>query len=203
MSVRTSVTATPANFLAGAVAAKRREQSLEKIFVHRISTWMGVVELACSQVGVCGVGIIGSQSEPDDDDHHRGRSHGFRHAQFVRADDCWLTDNQSLVQSLQQLCEAWPRSEISIPLDIRGTVFQRRVWAELQKIPCGVTTSYSQIALQIGSPLAVRAVASACAANQLALIIPCHRVLRRDGSLSGYRWGLGLKDQLLTREQES
>jgi AraC family transcriptional regulator of adaptative response/methylated-DNA-[protein]-cysteine methyltransferase len=88
-----------------------------------------------------------------------------------------------------------------LPLDIRGTAFQHRVWQELQKIPAGETASYSQIAERIGAPKAVRAVAAACAANTLAVAIPCHRVVRTNGALSGYRWGIARKDQLLRAER--
>ena len=88
------------------------------------------------------------------------------------------------------------------PLDIQGTAFQRRVWAALQAIPPGVTASYSEIARRIGRPKAARAVASACAANSIAVAIPCHRALRADGGLGGYRWGLERKQALLEAEVE-
>lgn len=93
-----------------------------------------------------------------------------------------------------------PAIGLDLPLDIRGTAFQQRVWQALRAIPPGQTVSYSTLAAAIGSPRAVRAVASACAANTLAVAIPCHRVIRRDGSLSGYRWGLERKRELLARE---
>jgi O-6-methylguanine DNA methyltransferase len=92
---------------------------------------------------------------------------------------------------------------LSLPLDIRGTAFQQQVWQALQRIPAGETRSYQQIAASIGNPKAVRAVAGACAANKLAVIIPCHRVVREDGSLSGYRWGVKRKAALLAREKVS
>lgn len=95
-----------------------------------------------------------------------------------------------------------PQSKITLPLDIRGTLFQQRVWQALQQIPAGETRSYSEIAEAIGSPKAVRAVAGACAANAIAVIIPCHRVVRSDGNLSGYRWGTERKQKLLQREAE-
>lgn len=88
----------------------------------------------------------------------------------------------------------------ALPLDIQGTAFQQRVWAALQRIPAGSTATYSDIAAAIGQPQAVRAVAQACAANPLAVVIPCHRVLRRDGGLGGYRWGVSRKHALLHRE---
>lgn len=91
-------------------------------------------------------------------------------------------------------------ASLSLPLDIRGTAFQQQVWQALRTIPCGETVSYQQLASAIGKPKAVRAVASACGANKLAIVIPCHRVIRGDGALSGYRWGIVRKAQLLQRE---
>lgn len=93
-----------------------------------------------------------------------------------------------------------PWRDPDLPLDARGTAFQNRVWQALREIPAGTTASYAQIALSIGAPKGARAVAGACAANPLALVIPCHRVLRSDGSLSGYRWGVARKRALLERE---
>ena len=92
---------------------------------------------------------------------------------------------------------------LALPLDIRGTAFQQRVWQALRDIPRGETASYRQVAQTIGSPGAVRAVAGACAANKLAVIIPCHRVVRHDGALSGYRWGPERKALLLKREAKN
>jgi AraC family transcriptional regulator of adaptative response/methylated-DNA-[protein]-cysteine methyltransferase len=89
---------------------------------------------------------------------------------------------------------------LELPLDVRGTAFQQKVWRALQKIPEGSTSSYAKVAARIGSPKSVRAVASACAANAIAVAIPCHRVVRTDGSLSGYRWGVERKHLLLKRE---
>jgi AraC family transcriptional regulator, regulatory protein of adaptative response / methylated-DNA-[protein]-cysteine methyltransferase len=108
--------------------------------------------------------------------------------------------------------EAWAKQVVSVitapgttpdlPLDIRGTAFQARVWRALQKIPPGKTATYTEIAAALGQPKAVRAVANACAANKLAVLVPCHRVIRRDGDLGGYRWGLKRKAALLARERE-
>jgi AraC family transcriptional regulator, regulatory protein of adaptative response / methylated-DNA-[protein]-cysteine methyltransferase len=89
-----------------------------------------------------------------------------------------------------------------LPLDVRGTAFQQRVWQALQKIPPGATATYAQIARRIGTPKAVRAVAGACAANAIAVAIPCHRVVRTDGGLAGYRWGVARKQALLKREAD-
>lgn len=93
-----------------------------------------------------------------------------------------------------------PTLRLDMPLDIRGTVFQRRVWQALREIAVGATASYTAIAAKLGLPNSARAVAQACAANLLAVVIPCHRVVRSDGHLSGYRWGIGRKRALLDRE---
>ncbi|HEX8148236.1 MAG TPA: methylated-DNA--[protein]-cysteine S-methyltransferase [Pyrinomonadaceae bacterium] len=87
-----------------------------------------------------------------------------------------------------------------MPLDVQGTAFQRRVWEELRRIPPGQTASYGEIAERVGRPTAARAVARACATNPVALVTPCHRVVGRDGSVSGYRWGVARKRKLLERE---
>lgn len=96
-----------------------------------------------------------------------------------------------------------PALALDLPLDIRGTAFQQRVWQALRDIPAGTTISYTEIARRIGAPKAIRAVAGACAANILAVAIPCHRVVRIDGSLSSYRWGVQRKAELLRREKQS
>ena len=93
-----------------------------------------------------------------------------------------------------------PSIGLDLPLDVRGTAFQERVWRALRDVPPGSTTSYTEIAMRIGAPKAVRAVAQACAANHIAVAIPCHRVIRRDGNTSGYRWGVERKRALLERE---
>ncbi|WP_441519829.1 methylated-DNA--[protein]-cysteine S-methyltransferase [Bradyrhizobium sp. 2TAF24] len=93
-----------------------------------------------------------------------------------------------------------PDHAVALPLDPRGTAFQRRVWQALRAIPAGETRSYGEVARAIGTPGAVRSVASACAANPIAVAIPCHRVVRADGTLSGYRWGVARKTQLLQQE---
>ena len=92
---------------------------------------------------------------------------------------------------------------LDLPLDVRGTAFQQRVWQALREIPAGETVSYTELARRIGAPKSVRAVAQACGANRLAVAIPCHRVVRNDGALSGYRWGVERKRTLLERETAS
>jgi AraC family transcriptional regulator of adaptative response/methylated-DNA-[protein]-cysteine methyltransferase len=104
-----------------------------------------------------------------------------------------------VVRKVETLVES-PSSGLDLPLDIKGTAFQERVWQALRAIPVGETASYADVAERIGSPEAARAVAQACGANNLAVAIPCHRVVAAGGSLSGYRWGAGRKQALLDRE---
>jgi len=106
---------------------------------------------------------------------------------------------EALVAKVVGFVEA-PAIGLDLPLDVRGTAFQQRVWQALRKIPAGATASYREIAARIGAPKAVRAVAQACASNPIAIAIPCHRVVRHDGGLSGYRWGVERKRALLERE---
>jgi AraC family transcriptional regulator of adaptative response/methylated-DNA-[protein]-cysteine methyltransferase len=94
------------------------------------------------------------------------------------------------------------RPHLDLPLDVQATAFQRRVWQELCKIPYGSTTTYQEIARALGQPTAARAVARACATNPVAVVVPCHRVVRGDGGLGGYRWGPHRKEQLLAREKD-
>ena len=89
---------------------------------------------------------------------------------------------------------------VELPLDLQATAFQRRVWRELQKIPAGATRTYAEVARSLGKPRSVRAVARACAINPVSIVVPCHRVIRSDGRLAGYRWGLSRKEKLLERE---
>jgi AraC family transcriptional regulator of adaptative response/methylated-DNA-[protein]-cysteine methyltransferase len=122
----------------------------------------------------------------------------FPHARLVGGDKGY----EKLVAKVVGFVEA-PALGLDLPLDVRGTAFQQRVWQALRKIPAGSTASYTEIAKRIGSPKSVRAVAQACAANALAVAIPCHRVVRNDGALSGYRWGVERKRALLRREADA
>ena len=119
---------------------------------------------------------------------------------FPRA---WLVGGdaayEQLVAQVVGLVEA-PAHGLALPLDVRGTAFQQRVWLALREIPAGKTETYARVAEKIGSPRSVRAVAAACAANAHAVAIPCHRVVRHDGGLSGYRWGVERKRELIDRE---
>ena len=119
----------------------------------------------------------------------------FTQARLIGGDAAF----EALVAQVVAFVEA-PGLGLNLPLDVRGTAFQQRVWRVLQAIPAGQTASYAEVAQRIGSPKAVRAVAQACAANGLAVAIPCHRVVKSDGALSGYRWGVERKRALLARE---
>src|SRR6478752_1011946 len=153
-------------------------------------TSLGAILVASSKKGVAAI-LLGN----DPDKLVRNLQDRFPRAHLVGAD----RDYEALVARVVGFVEA-PWIGLDLPLDIRGTAFQRRVWQALQEIPVGATVSYAEIAQRIGSPRAVRAVASACAANVLAVAIPCHRVVRNDGSLSGYAWGVERKKVLLDRE---
>jgi AraC family transcriptional regulator of adaptative response/methylated-DNA-[protein]-cysteine methyltransferase len=151
---------------------------------------LGSILVAASQRGVCAV-LLGD----DPDALARDLQDKFPRAHLIGGDKAF----EQIVAKVVGFVEA-PGVGLDLPLDVRGTAFQQRVWQALKKIPVGTTASYSDIAKQIGSPSAVRAVAQACAANMLAVAIPCHRVVRNDGALSGYRWGVERKRALLDRE---
>jgi AraC family transcriptional regulator of adaptative response/methylated-DNA-[protein]-cysteine methyltransferase len=152
--------------------------------------WLGAVLVAATETGVCAI-FLG-----DDPDTLLQELHDrFPKAQLVGGDQ----DFEAYIAKVVGLVEA-PGLGLELPLDIRGTAFQQRVWQALRDIPVGATASYTDIARRIGAPNAVRGVAGACAANPIAVAIPCHRVVRRDGALSGYRWGIERKRALLTRE---
>jgi AraC family transcriptional regulator of adaptative response/methylated-DNA-[protein]-cysteine methyltransferase len=120
----------------------------------------------------------------------------YPRAELAPADDSF----ERWVKEIVQRVEGKP-PRIELPLDLQATAFQRRVWQELQRIPSGTTRTYSQVALALGNPKAVRAVARACATNPVSVVVPCHRVIREDGALAGYRWGLSRKEQLLAQEK--
>jgi AraC family transcriptional regulator of adaptative response/methylated-DNA-[protein]-cysteine methyltransferase len=106
------------------------------------------------------------------------------------------------VQAILDYLNGW-QPHLDLPIDVQATAFQRRVWRELQAIPYGETRSYSAVAKALGEPKATRAVARACATNPVALVVPCHRVVREDGGMGGYRWGLKRKEALLKQERET
>ncbi|WP_375122265.1 bifunctional DNA-binding transcriptional regulator/O6-methylguanine-DNA methyltransferase Ada [Pseudomonas sp. LW8] len=151
---------------------------------------LGAILVAQSERGICAI-LLG-------DDPHQlvcNLQDQFRKANLIGAD----REFEQLIASVVGFVEA-PATGLKLPLDIRGTAFQERVWQALREIPPGSTASYAEIAQRIGAPTSMRAVAQACGANRLAVAIPCHRVVRSDGNLSGYRWGVERKRQLLERE---
>jgi AraC family transcriptional regulator of adaptative response/methylated-DNA-[protein]-cysteine methyltransferase len=115
-----------------------------------------------------------------------------------------LVESAELASDVAAVLELWQtgRMDSGLPLDIRGTAFQHRVWQALQRIPLGQTRTYKEVAIEVDAPNAVRAVGAACAANRVALVVPCHRVLRSDGELGGFRWGLPLKRRLIDGERQ-
>ena len=151
---------------------------------------LGSILVAKSDRGICAI-LLGD--DPDTLTHDL--EDRFPSANLIGADAGF----EQLVAKVVGFVEA-PAWGLEFPLDIRGTAFQQRVWQALLKIPAGSTASYTDIAKLIGSPNSVRAVARACSANALAVAIPCHRVVRNDGALSGYRWGVDRKRTLLERE---
>ena len=151
---------------------------------------MGAILVATTSSGVCAILLGGDQAKLEQDLQRR----------FPRAE---LTEGKKeferLLTRVVKLIEV-PATGFDLPLDARGTMFQRRVWQVLSEIPVGSTASYTEIAERLGSPTAARAVARACSANAIAVAIPCHRVVRSNGTFSGYRWGVERKRTLLRRE---
>lgn len=151
---------------------------------------LGAILVAATGKGICAIAF-----GDDPDALVRGLQDQFPKAELVGGDPAF----EATVARVVGLVEA-PGQKCDLPLDIRGTAFQQRVWQALRALPPGATASYRDIAAAVGAPAAVRAVAGACAANTLAVAIPCHRVVRSDGALSGYRWGIDRKAALLRRE---
>lgn len=153
-------------------------------------TSLGAILIASSTKGIASI-LLGD----DPDALVRDVQDRFPKAYLIGAD----REYETLISHVVGFVEN-PGIGLDLPLDVRGTVFQRRVWQALQEIPVGKTMSYSEIARRMGLPNSVRAVAGACTANNLAVAIPCHRVVRNDGALSGYAWGIERKQALLDRE---
>jgi AraC family transcriptional regulator of adaptative response/methylated-DNA-[protein]-cysteine methyltransferase len=151
---------------------------------------LGSILVACSAKGVCAISL-----GDDPELLVRDVQDLFPKAELIGGD----ADFETLVAKVVGFVEA-PGLGLDLPLDVRGTAFQRRVWQALRDIPAGGTASYTDIARRIGAPKSVRAVAQACASNTIAVAIPCHRVVRQDGALSGYRWGVARKRRLLEKE---
>jgi AraC family transcriptional regulator of adaptative response/methylated-DNA-[protein]-cysteine methyltransferase len=155
-------------------------------------TSLGSILVASSHKGVAAI-VLGDNP----DQLVRDLQDRFPKAQLIGADRSY----EDLVARVVGFVEM-PQLGLDLPLDVRGTAFQQRVWQALREIPVGRTVSYAEIARRIGAPKAVRAVAGACAANNLAVAIPCHRVVTSDGTLSGYAWGVERKYALLKREAQ-
>jgi AraC family transcriptional regulator of adaptative response/methylated-DNA-[protein]-cysteine methyltransferase len=180
-----------AEALLGMTPAQYREGGADTRIAFALAQCaLGALLVARTQRGVCAIAL---------GDHPgallRELQDRFPRAELVGGDAAF----ERLVAQVVGFVEA-PRLGLALPLDIRGTAFQQRVWDALRKVPAGETVSYAELAARIGSPGAARAVAQACAANPLAVAIPCHRVVRSDGGLSGYRWGIARKRALLARE---
>lgn len=151
----------------------------------------GRMLVGMTAAGVCFLGF----GEPDD------ALMGDLRRRFPSADIVSDPDGLGTILSAVLVFLDEPRAALNLPLDLRGTLFQRRVWEALQQIPPGETRSYAEVAASIGAPKAVRAVARSCATNPVSLAVPCHRVVGSGGDLTGYRWGIGRKRELLAREE--
>ncbi len=154
---------------------------------------LGALLVAASDTGICEIAL-----HEDPEQLVRNLQDRFKAARLIGADrefEQWMAAVVGFVEN--------PSVGLHLPLDVRGTAFQRRVWEALREIPVGTTATYTDIAERIGSPRSVRAVARACATNNIALAIPCHRVVRTDGSLAGYRWGIERTRELIAREAKA
>lgn len=173
--------------------ALRRGGAGEVIRTALADSPFGRLLVAATASGICFIGF----AEPDE------ALLAALGARFPRAtiepDDAALTE---AVQAILAFMEE-PRAGLDLPLDLRGTAFQLRVWEALRRIPAGETRSYAELARMVGNPAAIRAVARSCASNPAALAVPCHRVIASDGALSGYRWGTAQKRELLSRERQA
>lgn len=182
--------AQSAEFLGMTPSSFRKGAGGEQITYAIADCYLGRVVVAATARGICMIEFADNVQTLEQRLHER-----FPRATLQPGDAAFSEWLAQIVAFLEA-----PGRGLNLPLDIQGTAFQQRVWAALRNIPAGTTASYSDIAAQIGQPNAVRAVAQACAANHLAVAIPCHRVVRSDGDLSGYRWGTERKRTLLERE---
>jgi AraC family transcriptional regulator of adaptative response/methylated-DNA-[protein]-cysteine methyltransferase len=173
--------------------ARRKGGQGETIRHTTVRTPLGWALVAATERGICMTAL------GDDQEILRAELRKrFPAAELVPADAALADWAERVVHFVTM-----PGEQPDLPLDVRGTAFQARVWRALQKIPVGQTATYTEIARKLGQPRAVRAVAAACAANKLALLVPCHRVVREDGNLAGYRWGIERKRALIAREREA
>lgn len=176
---------TPATYRAGGLGVEIRWSMVD--------TALGKALVAATERGICAV-ELGDDAQALE----RRLRQEFPRARIERVD---AGSDEFLAPRLQAVADRLAGLRAEVPLDLMGTSFQKRVWDALMKIPAGETLSYSALAQQLGAPRAARAVASACAHNRVAVVVPCHRIVRGDGSLGGYRWGLPMKQSLLERER--
>lgn len=160
--------------------------------------WYALAECALGRVLIAGTarGLCAIFLGDRDEDLRADLEARFPSARLIAADEAMAG---CVAETLRYI--EWPEALFKLPLDIQGTAFQQKVWAALRDIPFGETATYAQIAREIGAPSATRAVASACGANPVAVAVPCHRVVRADGGMGGYRWGVARKQALLGRER--
>jgi len=184
---------TPGRHLGMTPGAARRGGLGETIRTARAQSAMGPLLVGATAAGVCFIGFAEDFAALEGDLRHR-----FPAARVEDAPEVLAATMRAIVEFIEE-----PRAALALPLDLRGTAFQRRVWEALQAIPFGETRSYSELAAGMDAPRATRAVARACAQNPVSLAVPCHRVVGRDGSLTGYRWGLARKKRLLEKESEA
>ncbi len=180
---------TPARYRAGGAG--------ETIHWSLVDTALGCTLVAATQRGICMVEICPDNAGDAATALEAKLRTEFPHALLEHVD---AGRDEFLAPRLQAVAARLAGQQSDIDVDLIGTAFQKKVWDALMKIPTGETRSYTGVATQLGHPSAARAVASACARNRVAIVVPCHRVIRGDGSLGGYRWGLPLKQELLQRE---
>ena len=171
-------------------AARHLKASAEEIKFATGKSELGAILVARSAAGVCAI-LIGDGTEV----LKRDLAEEFTDAMLVRDDRALRTDLDKILAFIRT-----PAKGLELPLDIRGTPFQRRVWSALLGVRVGYKITYAALASRIGEPRAIRAVANACASNAIALAIPCHRVIRSDGALAGYRWGVERKRSMVEKE---
>lgn len=189
-SSSTQLYADAASALGMSPARFRNKGMGETIRYAVIDTWLGKTLIAATARGICRLRFGDDEAELV-----AALESDFSNANMAPANDVFRELVDETVKSL-----GTPEA-LNLPLDVRGTAFQMKVWHALRRIPFGSTVSYGELAELIGQPTASRAVASACGSNEIAVLIPCHRVIGKDGTLTGYRWGVERKRQLLAREQ--
>ena len=176
---------TPATYRAGGAGMQ--------IHWSLVETVLGNALVAATGRGICAIELGEDAAQLECKLHHEFPNADIQHVQ--------AGSDEFLAPRLHAVAQRLAGQAADLPLDLVGTAFQKRVWDALMKIPAGQTRSYAELADALGSPKAARAVASACASNRVAVLVPCHRIIRGDGSLGGYRWGLPMKEVLLQREQ--